>query len=256
MTTERACLAVCLLVAGCGGGSEAARRPSRLVVLGDSIAACFNVGGKDGPACSPRMLADHLRTTYAPVLVYENRAVNGAITTDVPARQLATVEGGPGHVLVLVYVGGNDLARRLLATDAAASSSLTRALPAVNDAWEAIVAHFSDRTRFPDGYTLVMNTQYDPFDDCTAPPCCLSPGTIQRLHTFNETLASIATRHDAKLVDQFTPFLGHGHHFAVATCPHYQPGATPWMGDLIHPNPAGHAALFDRWKELADDLYR
>jgi lysophospholipase L1-like esterase len=241
---------------GCGGAGGTSTRPARLVVLGDSIAACFNVGGPTGAACSPRMLADYLQTRYAPALKYENRAVNGAITTDVPSSQLATVASGPGHVLVLVYVGGNDLSRQLLATDDMATAGLTIALPTINDAWDQIAAYFGDRTRFPDGYTLIMNNQYDPFDDCTAAPFFLSAKKIELLHTFNQTLQDVATRTRATLTDQFTPFLGHGHHYMVSSCPHYQPGAAPWMSDLIHPNEAGHADLFQQWKTVVDGLYQ
>jgi lysophospholipase L1-like esterase len=245
-----------VVAGGCGGGPGASVRPARLVVLGDSIAACMNVGGPSGAGCGPRLLADYLRTTYAPMLEYENRAVGGAVTTDVPARQLALVAGGPGHVLVLVYVGGNDLSRQLLATDQAAIAGVTGALPAINDAWDQIAAYFGDRGRFPDGYTLIMNNQYDPFDDCTAPPFFLSAMKIELLHTFNQTLQDIATRTGAHLTDQFTPFLGHGHHYDVASCPHYQPGAAPWMSDLIHPNGAGHEDLFQQWKVVVDRLYQ
>jgi lysophospholipase L1-like esterase len=248
-----------LLAAACGcggGGTGTSTRPARLVVLGDSIAACFNVGGPTGAACSPRMLGDYLQATYAPGLKVENLAMGGAITTDVPARQLPLVAGGPGHVLVLVYVGGNDLSRQLVATDEAAIAGLTGGLPAINDSWDQIAAYFGDRGRFPDGYTLLMNNQYDPFDDCTAAPFFLSPKKIELLHTFNQTLQDIAGRTGAELTDQFTPFLGHGHHYLVSSCPHYQAGAAPWMSDLIHPNEAGHADLFQQWKAQVDRLYR
>jgi len=256
-TVSMVLVACSLAAAGCGDASGgASRRPNRLVVLGDSIAACSNLGGKDDPACSAKMLAGYLQMKFAPDLRYDNQAMGGAVTTDVPASQLATVAGGPGHVLVLVYVGGNDLARQLLSPDATATSALQAETPAITAAWDQTFAYFEDRSRFPDGATMIMSTQYDPFDDCTAAPYFLSTTKIELLHTFNGTLQDIASRKGAELTDQFTPFLGHGHHYNVATCPHYQAGAEPWMGDLIHPNPAGHADLFAQWQKIVDRLYQ
>jgi lysophospholipase L1-like esterase len=248
---------IALSLAACGGDGGAARpRPARMVVLGDSIAACSNLGGGSADACSAKMLADYLKATYAPAMTYENQAVGGAVTTDVPASQLPLVAGGPGHVLVLVYVGGNDLARQLLVPDDTATIGLMTETPKIQSAWDQVAAAFADRTRFPDGATLIMNNQYDPFDDCTAAPFFLSARKIELLHGFNDTLAGLATKNGAELTDQFTPFLGHGHHFDVTTCPHYQPSAAPWMDDLIHPNGAGHANLFAQWKAVVDRLYR
>ncbi len=77
-------------------------RPARLVVLGDSIAACSNIGNEDGPGCSLKKLFDYTKAQYAPTLVYDNEAVGAAVTEDVPATQLDRVAGGPGHVLVVV----------------------------------------------------------------------------------------------------------------------------------------------------------
>jgi hypothetical protein len=50
------------------------------------------------------------------------------------------------------------------------------------------------------------------------------------------------------LTDQDGPFLGHGHHYDVASCPHYKADQAPWMDDLIHPNAAGHENLFQQWE--------
>ena len=53
-------------------------------MLGDSIAACANVGNENGAGCSAKKLFDYLKASYAPALVYENEAVGGAVTADVP----------------------------------------------------------------------------------------------------------------------------------------------------------------------------
>ncbi len=73
--------------------------------------------------------------------------------------------------------------------------------------------------------------------------------------TFNGALADVAQKNGAMLTDQYTPFLGHGHHFMVMTCPHYMTDAVGWMDDIIHPNAAGHEDLFQQWKKVADRMY-
>ena len=123
-------------------------------------------------------------------------------------------------------------------------------------AWSQIFAHFEDRAKFPDGYTLIMNNQYNPFDDCTAAPYFLTAKKSELLARFNAELARVAREKGAVITDQYTPFLGHGHHFSVRTCPHFKMGATPFMDDLIHPNRAGHENLFQQWKTVVDGLYR
>jgi lysophospholipase L1-like esterase len=233
----------------------AAPRPQRFIVLGDSIAACSNLGGKNAAACSPGLLYDYLKLTYAPTLTYENHAVGGAVSADVVHWQLPRIEAGPGHALVLVYVGGNDLARYLISLDVSAEQGFIDTLPKVLTVWELIIAALGDRSRFPDGYTLIMNNQYNPFDDCTAAPYFMSERKNQLLRVFNSSLEELAERKGALFADQHTPFLGHGHHHAVRACPHYSPESVPFMGDLIHPNGAGHHTLFQQWRALVDDLY-
>jgi lysophospholipase L1-like esterase len=231
-------------------------RPARLVVLGDSIAACSNVGNENGADCSLKKLADYLKSHYAPQLSYENQAVGAAVTADVPAQQLATIEKRAGHALVLVYVGGNDLAKYMFSLDNVAEQGLNTDLPKVLASWGQILTHFEDRTRYPDGFTLLMNNQYNPFDDCTAAPYFLSAKKSELLARFNAALAQLARDKGAVLTDQYTPYLGHGHHFQVRMCPHFKAGATPFMDDLIHPNAAGHENLFQQWKGVIDRLYQ
>jgi lysophospholipase L1-like esterase len=166
------------------------------------------------------------------------------------------VTTGPGHALVLIYIGGNNLAKYLFAGDAVAERGYMTDLPDIKANWEAIFGFFQDKTKFPDGSTVLMNNQYNPFDDCTAAPYFLSAKKNMLLDAFNKELATIASAKGAVLTDQHTPFLGHGHHYSVRTCPHYKDNQTPWMDDLIHPNAAGHENLFQQWKATVDRLYR
>jgi lysophospholipase L1-like esterase len=236
--------------------AQCAPTPGRLIVLGDSIAACAGVAGKEGATCGPKIFHSSLASGYAPGVVYQNHAVSGAVTTNVADVQLSSVATGPGHVLVLVYVGGNDMQRYLTQADAAAEAGLRGDLPGIAEDWQSVFAFFNDTSNFPDGATIIMNNQYNPFDDCTAPPYNLSATKSGLLGEFNAKLASLANEFDNVVItDQHTPYLGHGHHYSVASCPHYQAGLEPFMNDLIHPNAAGHANLAVQWNLVADGLY-
>jgi lysophospholipase L1-like esterase len=229
--------------------------PKRLIVLGDSIVACLGVGDKDGPDCSPKKLHGYLAAGPAPGIIYENDAISGAVTADVPDHELPGVHGGPGPTLVLIFVGGNDLRPYLIGTDTAAEAGFAMVVPKIQASWQKIFAFFADRSQFPDGATVLMNNQYDPFDDCTAAPYFISAKKHELLRSYNDVLARLAHDNGAILTEQYTSYLGHGHHYAVMACPHYQAGAVPFMNDLIHPNAAGHDHLFLQWKPIVDGLY-
>lgn len=240
------------------GTLACAPKPTRLVVLGDSITACSTIGGVNGAGCSPRIFHEYLDGTYASGLAYQNHAVGGAVTEDVPDRQLGTIATGePGHVLVLIYIGGNDLQPYIFISDSAAQSRFDSDMPRITSEWQQIFDFFDDTTAFPDGVTIMMNNQYNPFDDCTASPYNLSPLKIDLLGQFNTNLRALAdARANVVFTDQHTPYLGHGHHYDVPECPYYDPNAEPWMADLIHPNEAGHANLAEQWADTADRMYR
>jgi lysophospholipase L1-like esterase len=196
-----------------------------------------------------------MNSTHAPGVVYENVSVPGAVTSGVASGQLAGVTTGPGHVMVVFYAGGNDLAQFLTQSDANASAGFNAKLPELKRDWNTVVSFFTDANNFPDGATLIMNNQYNPFDDCTAPPYNLGDVKTGILATFNAEMAAFAEANDVTLTDQFTPFLGHGHHHQVDTCPHYKAGSELWLADLIHPNALGHANLAHEWSETAKMLY-
>ncbi len=245
-----------------GGGADAApaqcfTTPARYVVLGDSINACSTIGGKDDPRCAPKIHHEFLDKQYAPGITYENYAVAAAVTDDVVNSQLGTIPTGkPGHVLVNIFIGGNDLQPYIFISDSAAQTRFDSDLPRLLGLWDQIFAFFDDSSRFPDGVTIAMNTQYDPFDDCTAPPYNLSALKIALLRQFNGELLRLASERDNVVItDQHASYLGHGHHYNVSTCPYYIPGADNWMSDPIHPNEAGHAHLASEWQKTADYLY-
>jgi hypothetical protein len=130
--------------------------------------------------------------------------------------------------------------------------------PMLVSVYDSVFAKLANTTTFPDGAVLLMNTQYNPFDDCTASPYNLSAAKTGILHMFNDKVMAIANAHStaAIAVDQHHPFLGHGHHYNVATCPYYTAGAAAWMQDTIHANPAGNVDLANVMNAGADRLYR
>jgi hypothetical protein len=239
------------------GGPGCYPTPSRLVVVGDSINACSNVGGRDGASCGPNVFHGTLSSSWAPGVTYENHAVGGAVTEDVPNEQLPDVETGvAGHVLALVFIGGNDLQPYIFITDSAAETRFESDMPRLLGEWDRIFAFFEDAAAFPDGVTMIMNTQYNPFDDCTAAPYYLSETKIRLLNEYNAELTRLAGERDwVEITDQHAAFLGHGHHYQVDTCPYFIEGADGWMDDLIHPNEVGHGHLAAEWQRTADGMY-
>ncbi len=101
-----------------------------------------------------------------------------------------------------------------------------------------------------------MNTQYDPFDGCTTPPYNVSQVKLGLLVEYNDAMQARAAGQDWVFVaDQHAPFLGHGHHAAVASCPYFAEGSVGWMNDLIHPNEPGHANLSAVMAGAASTMY-
>ncbi len=242
------------------GRLACAEAPARLIVLGDSIVACSNLfdGGINSPSCSPLLLQQYVDAEFSSGVTYENKSVAGAVTEDIPDNQLGTIDTGTaGHALVVIYIGGNDLQRYIFASDADAEAWFADDMPAMFAEWDRIFAFFDDAGNFPDGVTMIMNTQYNPFDDCTASPYYLSAVKIDLLHQYNDNLTQLAdARGNVVITDQHASYLGHGHHYNVAMCPFYIEGADGWMFDTIHPNADGHANLANEWKMTADRLYR
>jgi lysophospholipase L1-like esterase len=240
-----------------GGGGGSCTLPARMIVLGDSITACSGLGGKDGARCGPKVLHTHLESTYASGLTYENGAVPGAKVEDVANNQLNPVQGGAGHLLVLLYIGGNDLSAYIFTSDAEAQSAFTRIKPQILTDLDRVLAYFRDTTKFPDGVTFLFNSQYNPFDDCTASPYFLSQVKSGLLSEFNTEIFKLGEDNaDIYVTDQYTPFLGHGHHYNNMMCPNYTQGFENWMNDLIHANALGHANFVAEWKKTIDPVYQ
>ncbi|MEM6992300.1 MAG: GDSL-type esterase/lipase family protein [Myxococcota bacterium] len=230
--------------------------PERMVIFGDSIAACQGVGGTDSPDCAPKRFHSLYNESFFPT-TYENLAVSGAKTADVVSDQIPAMQTGvPGHVFVVIYVGGNDLSPSLLMSDEMAQANFQSLSAELAAHWEQIFAFLEDPANFPDGVTLLMNSQYDPFDKCTSSPYNISQTKLELLVEYNVAMEGRAEAHEyAWLADQHAPFLGHGHHADAPECPFYEAGSAGWMNDLIHPNEAGHGNIADVMAGVAATMY-
>lgn len=228
--------------------------PARMVALGDSIAACLL-----SLACAPDLIADYLREHYAPDLQYERYAVSGSHTRDW-MKQAENIPPAPGHLLVWVYLGGNDLI-------ACANGPLTQLIECIDDAlaaasgeWQKLFTYFNDRERFPDGVTFLLNTQYTPDDECRMPSS--GPGGAAfdaKLAQWNDALfiQPALTRPDTITVDQYPDWLGHGRNANKRGCPYCdRDNNERWLEfDGIHPNAVGQTHIADKWKVALDAMY-
>jgi len=235
--------------------AQCAGLPARMVVLGDSIMACVGGGGKNASTCGVKILHDYLDQNYAPGITYENIAISGDVTGGIPSQQ-NSIPQGAGHVLVVIYIGGNDLQPYLFKTDQQAAADFPADMARMRGIWEnQIFPFFENGNNFPDGVTVIMDTQYNPYDDCNE-SLFMSDVKIDLLAQFNAALTEMAdARSYVYITDQHGPFLGHGHSRLVSTCPYYIPNAEFWFSDLIHPNIPGYAQLASEWAATADLMY-
>jgi hypothetical protein len=219
--------------------------PERLIVLGDSIAACYFISRSSD--CGPLRFGEYLKTRYAPDLTVESHARSGAFTAELP-EQARTVEGGPGHVLVWVFAIGNDLITR------------RRDYPGWEAAWAEVFDYFGDKARFPGGATFLLNTQYSPYDQCPDPPgpnTGISMTEEEWLQEVNRRLfIDVAIRRDDTVaVDHYPGWLGHGTNANIRGCPHCQADNTPWTIQDGHPNALGQSRIADKAQVAADGMY-
>ena len=242
------------------GACEPAVVPERFIVFGDSILACSTeAGGKSAPGCSARLVHEHLAERFNADVTYENAAVGGAVTADVIGQMLGVDATQSGHALVLIGIGGNDLSGFLLTPDSTAMNEFDDLSMRLDESWDDMLDWLLDPAHFPDGFTLVVDNQYNPFDDCTADPYSfMTPLKTELLGVFNERVAErIEGLGNAQLSDLYQAFLGHGHHYKTAGCPHTT-DAEYWMiggVDLIHPSTAGHAGITVEIEAAIDRAY-
>lgn len=254
--------------ASSGGGADAGgpgcgAKPARYIVVGHSVAACYAVGGPTSEQCASKSVETHMAMKY-PGLTYENYAVNGALIADVVNSQLPKIAGGASAVFVNVFIGGNDLAAHLYEPDATATQSWMSLEPGAMQNMDTIVSYFEDKTKFPGGAVVMINSQYNPFDECVTSAYSYASLVKQNIiKEFNQDLLTkiVGAHESAVYVENYGDVLGHGDNYdqAMSTtgtaCPHYMAGAADWMADLIHPNALGHAQLSKQMTAAVDLAY-
>ena len=134
------------------------------------------------------------------------------------------------------------------------------------DLWKkqlgAVLDYFTDASRFPDGATFLVNTQYSPSDQCPDPPPTFAadPLTLdeeQLLREVNQTLyvdLGVA-RPDVVTIDQYPDWLGHGSNANFRGCPYCSTDNKPWQYDPVHPNQDGYRHIFEKWEIAVDRMY-
>ena len=248
---------------GDAGGPGCGVKPARYIVIGHSVAACFDVGGTMSEQCASKSVETYMAMKF-PGLTYENYAVDGALIADVVNNQLPMIMGGAGPVFVNVFIGGNDLAAHLYEPDATATQSWMSLEPGAMQNMNTIVSYFEDKSKFPGGAVVMINSQYNPFDECVTSAYSYASMVKQNIiKEFNADLLTkiVGAHKSAVYVENYGDVLGHGDNYnqAMSTtgmaCPHYMAGAATWMADLIHPNALGHAQLAKEMTAAVDLAY-
>lgn len=246
-----------------GGSPGCGEKPARYIVVGHSVAACYAVGGPTSEQCASKSVETYMAMKY-PGLTYENYAVDGALIADVVNNQLPMIAGGASPVFVNVFIGGNDLAAHLYEPDATATQSWMNLEPGAMQNMNTIVSYFEDKTKFPGGAVVMINSQYNPFDECVTSAYSYASTVKQNIiKEFNQDLLTkvVGAHKSAVYVEQYGDLLGHGDNYNQATsttgtaCPHYMSGAADWMADLIHPNALGHVQLAKQMTAAVDLAY-
>lgn len=161
-------------------------------------------------------------------------AMDGATTEDVLESQVRAIATSDGQALVTVTAGGNDLLSLIGATDHAGREGVTRIL----DNLDAILRAVCDR--LPRAAMLVANV-YDPTDGTgDLEGHRLRPQEMGWLRDYNDGVASLCARRQARLIDVYGHFAGHGRS-APAGDRWY------WSESLIEPGVVGASELRRLW---------
>ncbi|MCH2109483.1 MAG: SGNH/GDSL hydrolase family protein [Polyangiaceae bacterium] len=222
------------------GSLTCAPQPTQAFVFGDSIAACYGVSEE---VCAVGAIADRLDGVPT-----TNLAEGGSVTADI-AAQIQSAEPEDGHALVVIQVIGNDLTPFIIYSDEQSLEEIGGLQAEVLQIWnEDIFPALEDK--FSDGYTLVMNTQYNPFE------CTLGAVKDQLILETDDLLIGIAEEHASTTViaNAHPAWVGHGNGFENTECATHDPEYEGWMADVIHPNEVGHAYLGLLWVDALDFL--
>lgn len=222
-------------------GLDCRPTPARMVVLGDSIAGCLGAGS----GCAPTLIANRVRESVAPNLLFESHAEAGAVLHDLLA-QAQKVAPGPGHVLVWIFAVGNDMTSGPILTP-------NTDLAPFKNSLDVVFQYFDDAARFPDGATFLLNGQYSIYDGCD--PSALS--LEQQAQVVNKALFfdTAVVRSDTTAIDHFPDWLGHAGYANVQGCPYCGTDNQSWIGFGPHPNSLGGEHIAAKWFVALDGMY-
>ncbi len=236
---------------------------SRLFILGDSVSAGWvasRVSLQFGSLLAanddtewPLMVNRDLEAQAGAPLAVINAAVAGAVTEDVLVGQLPGLAAGApysGHTVVVMTIGGNDMAEFVDSNDISTiingideeTVRIAENVGRVHD-WFTV-------ERFPDGISFVVATVFDPSDGtasggvdgqvCADQPA-LAPFLNQVAEDARDQFLAVAADRGFAVADAYGHFLGHGYDFDNPSNAHHDAeDPSQWFGDCVHPNDRGH----------------
>lgn len=233
-------------------------RPAGLAILGDATAAGKGV---DEDETAFRLLHGHLKSKHGLTkLSYENHGVEDSKFVKIEQAQMHEISSdADGPMMVVIHAGSHDLAGYIFKLDDIAKSDFNKEWKKSLDSLNKLVAHFDDKDKFPNGTTIILNTIYNPFDDCQEfhGVVKISKVKTELMGKFNQNMRDFADDHDNVFIaDQHPAFLGHGHHHDNKKCPHYKDGSEYLMKDLTNLNAAGHAFMGKVLKDTVDKIFK
>lgn len=226
--------------------------PARTIFLGGAVTD--GRGASDDDLAYPALLRRNdaavwpdavgvdLRTLFPDLAEVHNVAdgnptVPTILEEQLPALAAALGDSVEGQTLVVLTVGGKDLA--------AQEGTVGQLIDGIDE----LIEFFQDPERFPDGVFIYLPTLYNPADGLVrAEPDCLDvveAGAVRAMiPNLNRRLFDLAVEREIALVDTYDHFAGHGYFFDDEDAPAYDAeDPTGWLADCRAPNDRGHHEL-------------
>jgi len=242
----------------------------RLVVMGDSISdpQGYNVTNPNlayfNQLLNNTKWADEENTTLPTKFGHDVELVNvakaGAVTKDLANqydRLVNRIAGQPGHTIVVMTIGGNDMQVALGTGQSPTGKTLTDALANIR----ALVDSLRNPDVLPDGVSIYLASVYDPSDGVGRVDSCFG-GTdlrpfMEALDVWSEKYVELGKERGIAIVDALHHFKGHGFYAKDKTNQYYdETDPTIWFdSDCVHPNDRGHNQLRRLFFEAIDLNY-
>ncbi len=246
-----------------------------VVNLGDSIAAAYGVPSgsgyidllmKNDDAAHPTYKGKDLGDKF-PGAKLSDRSYGGATSPNLPGQVASAPANKTGDTLVVISIGGNDMMLNYMALLDPNEAKKVAATVQANV--KKVLAHFADKSRYPNKTTVLMFNVYEFTDGSGTMPSnapvdkycgmikLLGPiagkKAIGNMAVYNQEMLKFARDKGLVLGDMAAAFLGHGFNHADKSSVHHDASdPTLWFQtDCIHPNKAGHAGIrAEAWRAL------